>query len=86
MVRPKNNFTLAYVGQIRIYMLTIMDEKREKSCVLVVVNKTGNHRPILLIFNTKHGVKVGLFCIVFKNRTKITAVIVPHTKTAKRPS
>ena len=54
--------------------------------IRAVLNKTGNYQPILLIFNTKHGMALGYFVSKFEeNRTKITAVRVPHTKNAKWP-
>ena len=60
--------------------------RKTQKIVRAVLNKTGSYRPILLIFNTKHGMALGYFVSKFEeNRTKITAVRVPHTKNAKWP-
>ena len=58
--------------------------RKTQKIVRAVLNKTGSYPPILLIFNSKHGVVLGYTVYQFEaNRSKITTVRVPHTKTYK---
>ena len=60
--------------------------QKTRKIVRAVLNKTGSYQPILLIFNSKHGVPLGYIVSKFEeNRTKITTVRVPHRKSAKWP-
>ena len=58
--------------------------QKTRKIVRAVLNKTMSYRPILLIFNSKHGVPLGYIVSKFEeNRTKITPVRVPHRKSTK---
>ena len=60
--------------------------RKKQKFVRAVFNKTGSYRPILLIFNSKHGIPLGYIVSNFEeNPTKITTVRVPQTKSAKWP-
>ena len=59
--------------------------KNAKKKMYTVLNKTISDQPIFLIFNTQIGVALGFFFKFEENRTKITAMSVPHTKNAKWP-
>ena len=60
--------------------------RKTQKIVRAVLNKTGSYRPILLIFNSKHGTPLGYIVSKFEqNRTKIATVRVPPEKNAKWP-
>ena len=64
-----------------ILILAAIFGRKTQKIVRAVLRKTESYRPILLIFNSKHGVAHGYIWSKFEqNRTKITAVRVPHTK------
>ena len=77
-ISRKRHLTCLY--RTILIMAAIFGRKTRK-IVRAVLRKTESYRPILLIFNSKHGVAHGYIWSKFEqNRTKITAVRVPHTK------
>ena len=60
--------------------------RKTQKIVRAVLNKTGSYRPILLIFDSKHGTLLGYIVSKFEqNWKKIATVRVPPEKSAKWP-
>ena len=77
-ISRKRHLTCLY--RTILIMAAIFGRKMRK-IVRAVLRKTESYRPILLIFNSKHGIAHGYIWSKFEqNLTKITAVRVPHRK------